>query len=394
MTEAPVPSKPIYLDHSATTPIAQPVLDAMRPVLLEQYGNASASHALGRSARAALEGARSACAAELGCAPHELVFTSGGSESDNLAVRGAAAEMRKRGRGHHVVTTAIEHEAVLHTARDMENDGFSLTVVGVDQYGCVGVEEVLRAIRPETSLVSVMLANNEVGSLQPVRALAAALRDGGHDVLLHTDAVQTPLWTALDMDELGVDMLSLSAHKFYGPKGVGLLYARDGVPLRAVQTGGGQERGRRAGTENVAGAVGLAAALRWVAQDRDSVIQRVTELRDRLLAGLLALPGVALSGHPVRRMPHHASITVEGVAADLLLLGLDMRGICASSGAACAAGIVEPSYVLEAMNLPADAARGALRFTLGRDSTGSDIDHVLDVLPRLIEASRRASAPR
>jgi cysteine desulfurase len=377
----------IYLDCSATTPCAPEVLDAMLPYFCDLYGNASGAYSLGRKSRGALEAARSDVARVLACDPAEVVFTSGGSESDNLALRGVALTLREAGRGNHLVTTAIEHEAILATAHQLVDCfGFDLTVVGVDGNGRVDVEAVLDAVRPDTVLVSVMLANNEVGTLQPIAEIGALLRERG--VVFHTDAVQAGAWVDLDVDRLAVDLLSLSAHKFYGPKGVGVLYVREGTPLATCQTGGGQEGGRRSGTQNVAGAVGFAAALSLAARERALACKRVQALRDRLIDVLTAVEGIALSGHPRDRLPNHASFCIEGVRADALLLGLDMRGICASSGSACSAGKLHASHVLTAMGVPEERATGALRLSLGRMTRPEDIERVIEVLPPLVERMR------
>jgi cysteine desulfurase len=382
----------VYLDCSATTPLAPEVLSAMRPFLEGGYGNASGAYSLGRKARAAVEDARRRVARALNCQPAELVFTSGGSESDNLAVRGVAQAARLAGRPAHLVTTPIEHKAVLATVHEAERCfGCTATVVSVDAQARVDPEAVLDAVRPDTVLVSVMLANNEVGTLEPVAEIGALLRERG--ILFHTDAVQAGAWLSLDVQQLNVDLLSLSAHKFYGPKGVGILYVREGTALATQQTGGGQERGHRAGTENVVGIVGLAAALDLVQAEREAACARVAALRDRLVAGLTALPGVRLTGHPTARLPHHASFCIDGLRADVLLLGLDMRGICASSGSACSSGKLEPSHVLSAMGVPDHEAVGALRFSLGRQTREPDIDRVLDVLPGLVERLRGAPNP-
>lgn len=377
----------VYLDCSATTPIAPEVLEAMLPFFARCFGNASGAYSHGRKARAALEQARATVAQVLGCRPSEIVFTSGGTESDNLALRGVALAMRAAGRGCHLVTTVVEHEAVLATAHELETRfGFELTTVEVDGYGRVDPGAVLEAVRPDTVLVSVMLANNEVGTLEPVAELAGPLSE--RRIPLHTDAVQAAAWVDLDVGRLKVDLLSLSAHKFYGPKGVGVLYVRDGTPIQPIQTGGGHERGLRSGTENVAGAVGLATALALAAEDRPSAIERVRTLRDRLVLGLTAIEGVELTGHPTERLPGHASLCVEGARADTLLLGLDMRSICASSGSACSSGKLDPSHVLTAMGVPRMKATGALRFSLGRLNRAGDVDRVLEVLPGLIERVR------
>jgi len=381
----------VYLDCSATTPVAPEVLEAMLPYFHDQFGNASSAYSLGRRARGALEAARLDVATVLGCRPGEVVFTSGGSESDNLALRGVATAMRARGRGAHIVTTDIEHEAVLATVHQLAScAGFELTVVGVDAHGRVDAEAVLDAVRPDTAVVSVMLANNEVGTVQPVAEIGAHLRERG--VPFHTDAVQAAAWMDLDVEKLRVDLLSLSAHKFYGPKGVGVLYVREGTPLVSCQTGGGQEFGWRSGTHNVAGAVGLAAALRLAAAGREEACARVRALRDRLVAAITAIDDIRLTGHPEERLPNHASFWVGGVRADALLLGLDMRGICASSGSACSSGKVAPSHVLSAMGVPDEQATGALRFSLGHMTRPADVDAVIEILPPLVARLRRAGA--
>lgn len=383
----------VYLDHSATTPVATEVVEAMLPYLTSCFGNASGAYSLARKSRGGLERARTTVADRIGARSHEIVFTSGGSESDNLAIRGVAHAWRAAGNaGGHVITSAVEHEAVLATAHCLEHEGFDVTVVGVDEMGRVRVDDVLGAVRSDTCLVSLMLANNEVGTLQPVAEVGAALRP--RDIRVHTDAVQAGAWLDIDVDALNVDILSLSAHKFYGPKGVGILYVRDGTMLEPTQTGGGQERHRRAGTENVAGAVGLAVALDCAAADRAATVPRLKGLRDRLIDALTADPSIRLTGHRTERMPNHASFCIADVRADVLLLGLDMHGICASSGSACSSGKVEPSHVLSAMGVPAALASGALRFSLGRSTTDEDIDHVLAVLPELVGRLRGVGAVR
>lgn len=391
--DIPAP-RSVYMDCSATTPVDPEVLEAMLPYFGEVFANPSGAYSLGRQARRALEGARETVAGILGCRPEEIVFTSGGSESDNLALRGAARAMRDAGRGAHCISGPIEHEAVLATLHAMEaHEGFAVTVLPVDDHGRVRVADALAALRPDTVLLSLMLANNEVGSLQPVAEIGAALRPRG--VLVHSDAVQAGAWMDLDVERLNVDLLSLSAHKFYGPKGVGVLYVREGTPLSSCQTGGGHESGRRAGTENVAGAVGLARALALTQSDRAAACARAAGLRDRLIGGLLAVEGVVLTGHPTERLAGHVSVCVAGVPADALILGLDMRGICASSGSACSSGKVAASHVLTAMGVAPDLARGALRLSLGRHSTAEDVDHVIAVMtalvPRLRAVARTAA---
>ncbi len=382
----------VYMDHSATTPLDPRVLERMTPFLSDLYGNPSGAYSLGRRCRGALELARASVASSLGCQPAEVVFTSGGSESDNLAVRGVAHARRRAGDGAHLITSPLEHEAVLATMHALEREGFEVSVVAADCDGLVTPQAVVDALRPETTLVSVMLANNEVGTLEPVSEIAAAVRESGSNATLHTDAVQAAAYLDLDVDALGVDMLSISAHKFGGPKGVGVLYVRRGTPIAPIQTGGAQEARRRAGTENLAGAVGLAAALELAVESRDESCQRLMRLRDRVIDALTEIPSVRLTGHRTERLPGHASFCVCGAHADVLLLGLDMRGICASSGSACSSGSLDPSHVLTAMGISAEDAIGALRFSMGRTTRDSDIARLLEVLPPLIERVRAASA--
>ncbi|NOZ27144.1 MAG: cysteine desulfurase [Chloroflexi bacterium] len=382
----------IYMDHSATTPVDPRVVEAMLPYFTERYGNPSSLHRLGREASQAMEDARRTVAEILSCHPHEVVFTSCGTESDNMALRGVALAQRARGRGNHIVTTAIEHHAVLHTAEDLRDRyGFEITVVPVDGEGLVHPEAIREALRDDTVLVSVMYANNEVGTIQPLPEIAAITRERG--IPLHTDAVQAGGYLPLDVDALGVDLLSLSAHKFYGPKGVGILYVRRGTPLWPIQTGGGHERGRRPGTENIPYIVALATALRLAQEEREAEAARLTALRDRLIDGIEArIPDVRLTGHRTRRLPGHASFIIRGVEAEGMLMGLDLEGICASSGSACTSGAQEPSHVLTAMGIPRRDAVGHLRLTLGRSTRPEDVDRVLDVLPGIVERLR-AYAP-
>jgi cysteine desulfurase len=381
-------SRAIYLDYSATTPVDPGVVAAMAPYWSEQFGNTSSMHAWGEAAATALERARQTVADLLGCRPAEIVFTASGTEADNLALRGVAWAARRAGRGNHLVTTPVEHHAVGATAEQLHNlFGFDLTLLPVDGHGRVDPDDVRRAIRRDTVLVSVMTANNEVGSVQPIPEIAAVCHE--HGVLFHTDAVQAGGRLNLHVEHLGADLLSLSAHKFYGPKGVGLLYVRHGVDLLPAITGGGHERGRRPGTVNVAGAVGLAAALQQAEESRPQETVRLCALRDRLIAGVLAaVPDSRLTGHPSERLCHLASFAFRGVEGASLVVALDLEGIAASSGAACAEGESQPSPVLQAMGLPTDWAVGALRLSLGRATTQSDIDTVLEVLPPIIRRLR------
>lgn len=379
----------IYLDHSATTPVDPLVVEAMAPFWTEFYGNPSSVYGLGRRAAAALEDARRTVARILNCQPAEIVFTSCGTESDNLAVRGVGLAAAAKGR-RHLITTPVEHHAVLHTVADLvEHFDFEVTHVPVDRAGLVDPARVEAAIRPDTALVSVMTANNEVGTVEPITEIGAIARR--HGVPFHTDAVQAAASLPLDVEALNVDLLALSAHKFHGPKGVGLLYVRKGVRLTPVQTGGSQERGRRAGTENVPYIVGMARALELADQARPTETPRLLALRERLLSGILEqIPDVELTGHRERRLPGHLSLIVQGVEAQALLIALDLAGIAASSGSACAVGSPTPSGVLRAMGYGPNEALGALRLTLGRSNTDADIDTVLEKLPAIVQRVRDA----
>ncbi|WP_376792250.1 cysteine desulfurase family protein [Thermoflexus sp.] len=378
----------IYMDHSATTPVDPRVLEAMLPYFTEIYGNSASIHRVGRAAAKALEESRRTVSAILGCHPTEIVFTGSGTESDNLALRGVAFAQRRAGRGNHIIVSSVEHHAVLNTARQLEEVfGFEVTYLPVDEYGMVDPDDVGRAIRKDTVLISVMYANNEVGTIQPIPEIARIARAKG--IPFHTDAVQAGGMLDLDVGRLGVDLLTLSAHKFYGPKGVGLLYIRQGTPYLPAITGGGHERGRRAGTVNVAGIVGLATALRLAQESRESENARLRRLRDRLIQGILErVPEARLTGHPTERLPHHASFSFKGINGEELLLALDVEGIAASTGSACTSGRPEPSEVLLAMGLPHEWAVGSLRLTLGKSNTEEDIDIVLEVLPRAVARLR------
>lgn len=382
----------IYMDHSATTPVDPRVVEAMLPYFTEVYGNSASIHRFGRAAAKALEESRRTVAAILGCHPTEIVFTGSGTESDNLALRGVAFAQRRAGRGNHIIVSSVEHHAVLNTARQLEEVfGFEVTYLPVDEYGMVNPEDVGRAIRKDTILISVMYANNEVGTIQPIAEIARIARAKG--IPFHTDAVQAGGMLDLDVGRLGVDLLTLSAHKFYGPKGVGVLYIRQGTPYLPTITGGGHERGRRAGTVNVAGIVGLATALRLAQESRESENARLRRLRDRLIQGILErVPDARLTGHPTERLPHHASFVFKGINGEELLLALDVEGIAASTGSACTSGRPEPSEVVLALGLPHEWAVGSLRLTLGKSNTDEDIDVVLEVLPRAVARLRAMQA--
>ena len=381
---------PIYLDHAATTPLRTEVRDAMLPYLGGVFGNPSSAHGFGRQAREAVDDAHERIAFAIGAEAREVVFTSGGTEADNLALKGAA--WAGKARGHRIVTTPVEHHAVGHTLAYLEKFGFEVVQVPVDRYGRVDPADVEQAITDRTVLVSVMLANNEVGTILPIREISELVR-AHRGILFHVDAVQAAAWVDLDVNALGADLVALAAHKVEGPKGTGALWIRRGTHILAQQHGGSQERHRRAGTENVAGAVGMATAFELAAAERGVFVPRVSALRDRLAAALLAVPGVELTGHPVERLPHILSVVVPGIDGGSAALALDLAGIAASTGSACSSGSTEVSHVLAAMGFPTDEARGALRLSLGRTTTDAEIDEAARVVPMLI-AHLVAAGPR
>lgn len=383
----------IYLDHAATTQLRPEAREAMLPFLGGRYGNPSGLYAIGRDAQDAVDEARRTVGACLNARPAEVLFTSGGTESINSAMLGIAYAVRRAGAGNHVITSEIEHHAGLHAAQHLEELGFEVTVVGCDSDGKVRVDEFVRALRPGTVLASVMLANNEVGTIQPIGELAGILRDfareAGHRVALHTDAVQAPGWMQIDVEALGVDALSLSAHKFGGPKGSGILYLRRATPFRPLLHGGGQEMQKRAGTENVAGIVGTAVALRLAVSGSSERAGRVRTLRDRLREGILAaVPDTQVNGCQQDCVPNNLNIAFGGLESDGLVQRLDARGIAVSSGSACSNSTWEPSHVLMAMGVPIRRAVGSVRFSLGETTTADEIDEVLRVLPQEVEAVR------
>lgn len=380
-------SETIYLDYAATTPLDAGVAEAMRPFGSVTFANPSSLHAPGRRARAAIDDARDTVADRLGARAAEILFTSGGTEADNLAVKGIARALRTR--GNHLLTTAIEHHAVLDSCRALEHEGFRVTYLRPDADGLIAPAQVVDAITPETILVSVMYANNEMGVVQPIAEIGQACR--ARRVTFHTDAVQAAGELPLDVAALHVDLLSLSAHKIYGPKGVGALYVRTGTRLHPLLDGGGQEHERRAGTENVAGIVGLAAALRQA--HRDDEIARLRALRNQLIDGLLAMPDSRLHGSRTRRLANNVNIGFAGVPGDTLLLALDLVGIAVSTGAACSAGAAEPSHVIQAMGYPYVHAQEAIRLSLGRFTTEQDIRHTLAVLAELVPRLRHGGGP-
>lgn len=384
---------PIYLDHAATTPVRPEVLEAMLPLLSGSFGNPSSAHVFGRAAREALDDAHERLARAVGADAREIVFTSGGTEATNLALKGAAWAGRPR--GHRLVTTAVEHHATEHTLRYLEKFGYEVVEVGVDRYGRVDPDDVEAALTDRTTVVSVILGNNEVGTLQPVAEIAERVR-ARRGILLHVDAVQAAPWTRLDLEALGADLVSLAAHKIEGPKGVGALWIRRGTHILAQQHGGGQERHRRAGTENVAGAVGMARAFELRAAELAELVPRVRAQRDRLAAAIAGTGLAEPTGHPTDRLPHIASFIARGIEGGSVALALDLEGIAISTGSACATGSTEVSHVLTAMGYPADEARGQLRLSLGRTTTDAEIDQacrvVPEVLARLAEANPIAGA--
>jgi cysteine desulfurase len=382
-------NRTVYLDHSASTPTDPRVVDAMLPYFTEVYGNASSAHRFGREAEAAIEAARETVARIFNCQPSEVVFTSGGSESDNLALRGAAWSARSHQRGNHLITMPLEHSAVSKTLAQMAAVmGFEQTILPVDRTGLVDVEDLGDALRPDTVLTSIMYANNEIGTIEPLPVLAACAHDRG--VLFHTDAVQAAGQMPLDVQALGVDMLSISAHKFYGPKGVGALYVRRGVELIPSQSGGSHEEGRRAGTSNTPFIVGLAKALEIAYAELDEHNAHYRAMRDRLVDGILRhVPDSELSGHRAQRLPSHASFVFAGVDSSLLVMHLDMKGVAASGGSACKTGNPEPSGVLLAMGYNEREAIGGLRLTVGRQTTEADIDYAVDKVVECIETVRK-----
>jgi cysteine desulfurase len=380
--------KPIYLDYNATTPISREVADAMAPYLYEHFGNPSSSHPYGIETKRAVQAARAQVAETLGCQPDEVIFTSGGTESNNYAIKGVALANRQR--GDHVITSAVEHPAVIEVCRWLEEQGYRITVLPVDEEGLVDPADLERAMTPGTLLVTVMQANNEVGTIQPIAEIARVCRERG--VPFHTDAVQAVGKLPVDVKALGIDLLSLSAHKFYGPKGVGALYVRQGVRVDPLLHGGHQERGRRAATENVAGIVGAAKALELRLDEMAAEAERLMALRERLHEGIIAkIDHVYLNGHPTQRLPGTLSLSFDFIEGEAIIMGLDLAGVAVSSGSACTSASLEPSHVLLAMGVHPGVAQGSIRFSLGRGNTEQDVDVVLEVLPGIVERLRAMS---
>ncbi len=376
---------PIYLDHAATTPPRPEVLDAMARVQSVAWGNPSSAHSVGRAARAVLDEAHERVARAIGAEPRAIVFTGGGTESVNLALKGAA--WAGKATGHRIVTTAVEHDAVLNALRHLEKFGFEVVILPVDRYGRTDPDELARSLSERTVLVSLQMANNEVGTVGPTAELVARVRSGCR-ALIHVDAVQAAPWLPLDVATLGADLVSLAGHKLEGPKGIGALWIRRGAAILPQQHGGSQERYRRAGTEHVAGAVGMATALDLVVAERDATVPRVTALRDRLIAAVTAISGAELTGHPRDRLPNHASFVVRDAEGEAIVVRLDLDGMCVSTGSACTSGSSEASHVLTAMGYPHDEARGALRLSLGRLTSEADIGHAEALVPSAIAAVR------
>ena len=379
----------IYADYAATTPMSIAAINAMLPYLQSVYGNPSSQHRIGQAAAQALQTARESIARCICAAPREITFTSGGSEADTMAIRSGALWGRTRGKTH-LISTAFEHHAVLNTLKQLESEGFSVTLLTPPESGIIFPGQVAEALREDTALVSVMFANNEIGTIQPIAEIGRLCRDRG--VLFHTDAVQAAGHLPIDVQAQNIDFLSLSAHKFYGPKGVGLLYTRAGIPLTPVIAGGGQERGKRGGTENVPGIAAMAAALQESCGILEQESRRLSALRDRLIAGLLTVPQTVLNGDPIQRLPGNVNVSFPGIAGESLLLLLDEVGICASSGSACASGSLEPSHVLLAIGRSPRLASASLRLTLGRGTTDEDVDTLLAVIPAAVARLRSRSA--
>jgi cysteine desulfurase len=382
---------PIYLDHAATTPLRPEALEAMLPYLGSNFGNPSSPHSYGRRARMALDEAHERIAAQIGAGPREVILTSGGTEALNLALKGAA--WAGKGRGHRIVTSAVEHHAVLHPLQQLEKFGFEIVELPVDRYGRVDPDHVAAALNERTTLVAIQLANNEVGTLQPVAAIAQVVREKGPKACLFAvDAIAGAAWLPIDVAVLDVDLLALASHKLDGPKGVGALYLKKGTHILAQQQGGTQERYRRAGTEDVAGAVGFGVAFELAVAEREVTAKRVKRLRDRLKAAVLGEDGVELTGHPRERLPNLLSVVVGETDGASMVVKLDLEGVAASVGSACTTGSTDPSHVLTALGYPDDEARGSLRLSLGRTTTDAELDDAVEIVPRVIADSRSAAA--
>ena len=378
-----------YFDHAATTYLAPRVVKAMEPYWSEKFGNPSALYAKGREAKAAIDQARAQVAQIFNCSPGEIIFEGSGTESDNHALIGTA--LANKARGNHIITSTIEHHAVLHALGFLETQGFEVTYLPVDRDGLIKLAELEKAIRPETILVSIMLANNEIGTVQPIKEISAVIKSAGQPIMFHTDACQAAGFYELDVASLGVDLMTVNGSKIYGPKGTGVLYVKKGTAIQPYIHGGGQENGRRAGTENVAGIVGLATALELVQGEKEQENERLLKLRSKLIDGLLKIPKVVLNGHPEKRLPNNVNVTIKDIEGEAMLLHLDEYGIAASTGSACTSGSLEPSHVILALGHPYEMAHGSIRFSLGHSNTAADIDFLLKVFPPIIEKLRAMS---
>lgn len=380
--------KRVYFDHSATTPVDSEVAQIMLEYMTEKFGNPSSIHSFGREVRKAIDGARENVASLIGANANEIFFTSGGTEADNLALKGVAYANRKK--GNHIITTSIEHHAVLHACEALEKQGFSITYLPVDENAMVHIEDVKKAITDKTIMISVMFANNEVGTIQPIKEIGQLAKEKG--ILFHTDAVQAVGSCPINVKELNIDLLSLSGHKFYGPKGIGALYIRKGVRIEAIQHGGAQERNIRPGTENVPGIIGLGKAAELAKRDLEERISHISKLRDSLIAGIQErITDIKLNGHPTLRTPGNVNFSFSYIEGESLLLNLDLKGIAASSGSACTSGSLDPSHVLLSMGLNHETAHGSLRLSLGRANTEDDVKYCLEVLPEIVERLRSMS---
>lgn len=378
----------IYFDNAATTKPRSEVVDKMMPYLTESFGNPSSIYKIAQKNKNAVDEARDNIASVINAKSNEIYFTAGGSESDNWALKGVAESYKSKGK--HIITTAIEHHAILHTCEYLESEGFEVTYLPVDEYGIVSVEELKKAVREDTILISVMFANNEIGSIQPIAEIGAFAREKG--IVFHTDAVQAFGHVPIDVEAMNIDLLSSSGHKIYGPKGTGFLYIRKGIKIKPLIHGGAQERNRRAGTENVPGIVGFGEAARLAAGELDAEAERLSKLRDKLINGILtSIPYSRLNGHPTKRLPGNANISFEFIEGESMLLLLDSKGICASSGSACTSGSLDPSHVLLAIGLPHEKAHGSLRISLGHFNTEDEVDYLLEVLPPIVERLRAMS---
>lgn len=379
--------KRIYLDHAATTPLAPEVFEAMKPYFFEKFGNASSLHSFGQEARDAVENSRKIAAKFLGARPNEIVFTSGGTESNNLAIKGIA--FANKTRGNHIITSKIEHHAILEPCHWLEKHGFKITYLNVDEDGLVNPADVKKAITKDTILVSIMHANNEIGTIEPIEEIGKICKK--HKVYFHTDAVQSFGKIPIDVKKMNIDLLTASSHKLYGPKGVGLLYLNQNVKIEPILHGGGHESGMRSGTENVAGIVGFAKAIELARARMKAEAERETKLRDKLINEILKIQGTQLNGHPLQRLPNNVNVSIKGIEGEALLIRLNEKGIAVSTGSACSTKSLEPSHVLKAIGLTDEEAHGSLRITLGKDNTEQEINYFLELLPKIVKSLRKIS---